>query len=191
MLRYMLLILAGLTAFQAFPELAEAQDYDARWRLGVFGGWNTLDSDRHAHDDTLAGFGVGRRFGPRWSVDFEFESYNTHYDDDYLVTIGQAGWNGEFRVKQYHFAGRYFFREGAFQPYLVGTLGLERTRASHGSGEDPVWSAGFGLIYQVRDWLAARTQVVRRFSYNDRVNERASHLQDTSYRLDLVFTLPW
>ena len=87
-------LLPLLVVLALYSTRASADEYDARYFLGVYGGWNTLDSDRHAHDDTLAGTGIGRHFGKNWSLDFEFESYNSHFDREYLDSIGKHGWTG-------------------------------------------------------------------------------------------------
>ena len=71
--RLALLTCVGLLAAQ--PAFAQADEYDDRWYLSVFGGWAGLDDDRGLVDnDAVFGLGFGRFFTPNFSVDAEFLS---------------------------------------------------------------------------------------------------------------------
>ena len=168
------------------PAAVQAQEYDKRWYMGGYGGWIALDSARHSHDDTMVGGGFGRFWGQRWSVDIEFESYNTHYDQEYLESRGRYGWNGQNRVKDLQFVGRYYFRESGFRPYVSFGAGLQRHRNSFDDGGSPTALAGLGAHYMFGNYVGARIQAYYKTAFGNDTHPETNTLSDIIYRLDLL-----
>lgn len=114
----------------ALANVAMAQEFDDRWYLSGTAGVNLQDNDRATVNKGEYGFGVGRFFDQRWSLDFGVYSTNPAFDADRDLNFSQWGFAADLR---------YHFRDGGetWWPYLKGGVGLQRAEEEFDAFPNP------------------------------------------------------
>jgi OOP family OmpA-OmpF porin len=160
--RLALLTCVGLLAAQ--PAFAQADEYDDRWYLSVFGGWAGLDDDRGLVDnDAVFGLGFGRFFTPNFSVDAEFDYINSE------ITTVTPGADDDFELASFGLIGRYHLLDPdkKTRPYILAGLGFTDHSGDFSSSTDFYWTAGAGLRFELSDHFSARVQAAYRYDADD------------------------
>lgn len=187
-----LLVLAVSAA--ALANAAMAQDFDDRWYLSGTAGLNVQDADRATANAGEIGFGIGRFFDPRWSLDFGVYSTNPNFKSNQNLNFSQWGAAADLR---YHFrdAGKTWW------PYLKGGIGLQRAEEEFNAFPNPnspgerrdnhlTFDLGAGLQAEY-ERVSARLEAGVRSAFDDqsRVSPSSDYFNDFYVKASLLIPL--
>ena len=160
--------LLGATAMMA--QSAIAQDFDDRWYITGGLGYNFQDSERETEDAAFFTLGFGKMISPNWSLDFETNYQNPHFDFNDDLWFSQYGASVDAR---YH-----FFQDGRkWWPYVRLGLGVQKVEEEYdnfpspdspGQREDTHLTGNLGVGLQADyDRFAMRAELATRVAFDD------------------------
>jgi len=164
------LLCCALLGVSAMAQSAIAQDFDDRWYISGGLGYNFQDSDRETEDAPFVTLGFGKMISPNWSLDFEVNYQNPHFDFNNDLWFSQYGASVDAR---YH-----FFQDGRkWWPYVRLGLGLQKVEEEYNNFPDPdspgerndtMMAANLGVGLQADyDRFAVRGEVGTRIAFDD------------------------
>ena len=148
-------------------------DGNQPWHLSYMIGSANLDNIRNTDDgDIWQAVGFGYFLSPNFSLDLEFDKFDSDYRD-YNVKYPGAGYK-EWNLETLSTVGRYYFGSNAWKPYVLATVGSTKHRSILDSGRALEWGVGLGLLGQVSKHWSVRAQFMVRQD-NDKASLPAEH----------------
>jgi OmpA-OmpF porin, OOP family len=161
-----------------------SDDFDDRWYVSGTIGNVWADNDRGIKDHTLYAVGLGKYFGPDWSLELSFN----HDIGDF------HGSSLSWKHQELRLTSRHFFTDNpVWRPYLSWGVGALRHRtafpAGRISGTNAAAHLGGGLQAKISDRVNMRTEIGYRFDMNDRTIPREDYFADFIASLGVTVAL--
>ncbi len=149
------------------------------------GGYN-LDSARDTSDGSIwASVGFGTFLGDNFSVDFEYDSLNSDYDN-YDVAVPGATYD-HWKLSTYGLMGRYYIGDKAWRPFIAAGLGRTKHRSVLDTDYATDISVGLGLKGQLASHWSVSAQVLWRQDQDGQSLAPRQHFRDMIYGIGLSY----
>lgn len=145
-----------------FAASVQAQDdYDTRWYVAPYMGYNHNDEDRFSDDGTLLlGMGIGRYLNDHTTLDVFVDRTQRGADEAGRILFGT---DDAMDSTMYGVAVRYYFRQpDLWRPYIMAGMGMINHRNGAEDGWDPGFQIGGGFQKAFTDNVNFRTELVYR-----------------------------
>ncbi|MFC4528113.1 OmpA family protein [Dyella halodurans] len=138
-----------------------ASGYDGRWYIAPTVGGYYNDTKRNTNSTQFYyGLGVGRFFGPNWSLDLFADRTKRTIDD----SLGGGRWSNN----NYGVTARYYFLDwNAWRPYLLGGVMGSQHITQISNGWSPAAEAGVGLSKTITDSSDFRVEGGYRYDWDN------------------------
>lgn len=165
--------LAAVSLSLAYSDTIFAET-DEGWYVAPTIAAVTTDSSRPNQDDNGTKYGIALGKEITNNINLEFGFANKKLD----MLSGS-----DLSERNYELDGLFFFnRDNSFAPYLIGGLGLARSKAINGNQKNPTWGGGIGALTKLGfKGTSLRTEV--RFQQQVDTSEWAH--DDVIYRVGL------
>ncbi len=167
------LALAGTVA------MAE-KNFDDRFYVTPAFGMVKPDSEKNLDGDFFTSLGLGRFISPRFSIDFELDSY----------TLSPASGSPDVRYTGYGLMGRYHFGEQyGLRPFIGFGAGALKHNSVWDKGHNMMYNLSGGLVKSLTDNVKLRGELRYRLDTDDNTFAPRDDFDDWMFSLGLNVAL--